>query len=267
MPEKYNKTTQPNSQTAPVRGRRRKIEVACVATLVLLAAMIVWILTGDLSSEQVGSLESVTKISEAEIGDTVTFGCYEQDDDLSNGAEAIEWIVLDKKDGRVLLLSKVGLDAKPYNKNYEDVTWKNCSLRAWLNDEFLTAAFSKTERGYIKETLIKNEDNTEYGIKGGKDTSDRVFLLSAGEVTAYFDSDPYAEDPARKTKLTEYAMVQGGRCSMSDESFGYGWWWLRSPGNTDRTAASVDISGKLDRFSFMVNSFSIAVRPAIWIAP
>lgn len=46
----------------------------------------------------------------------VFFGKYEQDGDLSNGPEDIEWIVLDidKKNNEVLLLSKYVIDVKPY---------------------------------------------------------------------------------------------------------------------------------------------------------
>ena len=57
--------------------------------------------------------KDINIIRKASIGDYVTFGMYEQDNDKSNGAEAIEWQVLDKKDGKVLLLSKYALDAKP----------------------------------------------------------------------------------------------------------------------------------------------------------
>ena len=49
------------------------------------------------------------------VGNIVAFGRYEQDNDLTNGPEPIEWIVLDVVDGektKALLLSKYGLDAK-----------------------------------------------------------------------------------------------------------------------------------------------------------
>ena len=53
------------------------------------------------------------------INNIVTFGHYEQDNDLSNGPEEIEWIVLDfdEKDHKALLISRYGLDAKPYKRN------------------------------------------------------------------------------------------------------------------------------------------------------
>ena len=52
------------------------------------------------------------------VGDYVTFGSYEQDNNTGNGQEPIEWLVLDydAANNRALLLSRYGLDALPYNK-------------------------------------------------------------------------------------------------------------------------------------------------------
>ena len=38
-------------------------------------------------------------------GDTVVFGRYEQDNNMENGPEPIEWIVLNVDDGKALLLT------------------------------------------------------------------------------------------------------------------------------------------------------------------
>lgn len=108
---------------------------------------------------------NTVEASEAQVGDTVRFGSYEQDNDLNNGAEAIEWLVLDKQDGKLLLLSKDALDAKPYNEEDEDVTWETCTLRSWLNDTFYTTAFRQEEQGSIATTKVKNEDNPKYGTE------------------------------------------------------------------------------------------------------
>ena len=45
----------------------------------------------------------------------LAFGKYEQDNNPDNGPEEIEWIVLEEQDGNLLLLSRYGLDAVPYN--------------------------------------------------------------------------------------------------------------------------------------------------------
>ena len=48
-------------------------------------------------------------------GDYFTFGAYEQDNNLANGPEPIEWIVLAKEEKKILIISRYGIDACPYN--------------------------------------------------------------------------------------------------------------------------------------------------------
>ena len=78
------------------------------------------------------------------VGSIVQYGSYEQDNVLSNGAEPIEWIVLDKQGNKVLLLSRCGLDAIPFHKRLTSVTWAECSLRDWLNTTFFNTAFDES---------------------------------------------------------------------------------------------------------------------------
>ena len=73
----------------------------------------------------------IEKMKIAEVGDIVYFGAYEQDNNTSNGKEDIEWIVLAKENGKVLVISKYALDCQEYNSTYTDVTWEACSLRTW----------------------------------------------------------------------------------------------------------------------------------------
>lgn len=80
-----------------------------------------------------------------------------------------------------MLLSKYGLDCQPFNKDHTSATWENCSLRAWLNDEFINTAFSDTEKAWISLTSLANPDNPEEGTSGGNDTADKVFILSLDE--------------------------------------------------------------------------------------
>jgi len=67
------------------------------------------------------------------VGDIVEFGDYQQDPDRTE-KESIQWRVFDIDGNNALLVSEYGLDAKPYNSENTDVTWENCTLRAWLND-------------------------------------------------------------------------------------------------------------------------------------
>ena len=79
--------------------------------------------------------------------DTIKCGKYEQDNNLENGPEPIEWIDLDYDDqeNKSLLLSKYGLDASQYHADGGEITWEGCSLRNWLNWDFLNDAFTVPE--------------------------------------------------------------------------------------------------------------------------
>lgn len=190
-------------------------------------------------------------------GDTIEFGRYEQDNDLSNGAEAIEWLVLDVSDGSALVTSRYGLDAKAYNEEWASVTWETSTIRAWLNGEFYESAFTEEETRLIALSEVKNADNPEYGTDGGNDTRDRVFLLSIGEAERYF-----ADDDARRLKPTDYAVARGVWVNSDN---GNAWWWLRSPGDNDGSAAVVDSYGSILDVGIYVSNIGSAVRPALRI--
>lgn len=87
------------------------------------------------------------KVKSVNVGDTYRFGSYEQDNNKSNGQEDIEWLVLAKEGTKILVISKEALDCKPYS--YTNVTWETCTLRKWLNNDFINAAFSADERTMI----------------------------------------------------------------------------------------------------------------------
>ena len=121
------------------------------------------------------------------IGDAVKFRSYEQDNDLKNGQEAIEWEVLDIADGKALFISRYVLDSKYYNDRSEKVTWETCTLRKWMNEDFYNAAFSEEEKAKIALTELKQMDNPHKdGGKGGNDTLDKVFCLGCDEIEKYY---------------------------------------------------------------------------------
>ena len=193
------------------------------------------------------------------VGNEIQFGQYEQDGDSSNGAEAIEWMVLDRQENRVLLLSKYGLDAKPYNKTNTDITWEQSTLRSWLNGEFLNTAFSAEEQSAIMKTAVDNsqaEGYSGWNTNGGNNTEDQVFLLSYKEAF----EDYFTSDAARICMPTSYAVQQG---AWTNDETGACWWWLRSPGFYQSCAAYVYYFGS--RYYHGVNDGCECVRPALWI--
>lgn len=193
-----------------------------------------------------------------EVGSIVTFGHYEQDGDENNGKEPIEWIVVDQKDGKAMLVSRYGLDCKAFHSRRQLVTWDKSSLRFWLNSDFAGMAFDDVEREAIARTTVDNSKAQSYAwydTSSGSDTQDKVFLLSYQEAWKYFPTEA-----DRETTATEYANRQGAYISTVN---GNCWWWLRSTGISRTCATLVHYDGK--RGDYLVNSIYAAIRPCIWL--
>ena len=160
-------------------------------------------------------------------GSYVTFGKYEQDNNLRNGQEPIEWLVLENDGESLLVLSKYVLDSQIYYKAWDPVerkmyptTWEQCDLRAWLNSTFYNTAFNAGEQMWIETTLVDNSlpENWWKTVTGGNDTYDKVFILSYEESMKYFPMTEiyhYASGgimeytPAVRVQATPYAVSQG----------------------------------------------------------
>ena len=205
-------------------------------------------------------------------GEMITFGRYEQDGDLSNGPEEIEWIVLDVRDGKYLLLSRFGLEAKPYNAVQKSVTWENCTLREWLNGDFMAAAFLPEEQALILQANVGNDATqgfADWKTDGGNDTTDRVFLLSYSEANRYLGvTDKSGDNAASRVSPTAMAVRNGAwdnEKNRTAEGAAAGWWWLRSPGYNKGTAAFVRAIGSLSYTN--VRNVEGCVRPALWMDP
>ena len=225
---------------------------------------------------------SVTCLAESRIdpaiiaaGDVVVFGRYEQDNDLSNGQEPIEWIVLGVQDGKALLLSKYGLLAMGYHNTWDDCTWETCSLRAWLNGTFLDYAFSAEEQSAILITTVDNSDAQGFdwttiggeSISGGNDTQDKVFLLSYAEADRMLGVPAGGGGSTRsRAAATAFAVAMGAYVSddfRTDDGDAAGYWWLRSPGGYLNSAAGVFTDGSLT-YSRAYHKGAM-VRPALWL--
>jgi len=191
----------------------------------------------------------------AEVGGKVYFGAYEQDNDLANGQEDIEWFVLAKEGDRVLMTSKYALDCQVYNTRYEDITWETSSLRKWLNEDFLNTAFSKEEQERIEKTKVTADENPDFDTDPGNSTIDHVFLLSIVEAKQFFTSDD-----GRKCEPSLYAKAQNDSLFGKDLKF----WWLRTTGRDQHWTALVQSDGGIDSGGSLVGGKDY-VRPALWI--
>ena len=207
-------------------------------------------------------------------GDIIEFGKYPQGADGS--VLPIEWIVLDVNEKEALLISRHGLERKKYNETRTPITWEDCDLRKWLNNDFLKYAFSEEEIQRIKFSELKNKDTLlprellmgEVLIIGGNDTKDRIFCLSVDEIEQYFNSD---DDRACNTTSHVYSSVHTEKgfnpisfCYYSREKGYCCTWWLRSPGWNQDSATCVG-GGSINHMGYYVNHNSFVVRPALRI--
>ena len=215
-------------------------------------------------------------------GATINFGTYEQDNDPTNGNEPIAWIVLTADDDKCLLLSKYLLEPMAYNNsdNYdEDITWQDSSLRNWLNNDFLSTAFNRTDQSLIISSQLSNSDNPKFESDGGADTTDKIFLLSQNDILLYLSDGEELKCPMTDTAqqklsdlylnsdLGDYESNLAMLKRLSEEGGGklFWWWWLRTPGQTNSWASVVDIDGSVDLWGGVINSYFGAVRPALWL--
>ena len=175
----------------------------------------------------------------------VKFGNYWQTNDKNK--EAIEWKVLAKENGKALLISKYALDCKPFNQSCCNITWEKCTLRKWLNSEFINNAFSEEEQQAI--VLTKNKTN------GSRTTEDKIFLLSTEEALEYL--------PKKKRKCTPTPYAKQHNAWYGEHNTCC--WWLSSPGNNQNSAAFVLNDGDVYYFGNYVNYDDCAVRVAMWV--
>ena len=171
--------------------------------------------------------------------------------------EPLKWRMLEEEDGKALIVCAEVVEAKPYNSHYTSVTWAECDLRKWLNGEFFQAAFSAGEQGLIVATKLKNPGNGSYGTQGGADTTDKVFCLSINEAKSLFKSNS-----DRKCKPSAHVEAEG-KIFMSIDKGAF--WWLRSPGHEQSSAASVACDGDVCGGGGDVSDDDIGVRPAFWL--
>ena len=231
-------------------------------------------------------------------GAELTFGEYEQDGNLDNGSEPIEWVVVDKHENMALIVSKYVLDCQPYNTTDEEVTWENSSLRKWLNNDFLNTAFSEEDKKCILKQTMSSHNNAIYNVSNGKETKDRIFILdyydwyysklhfvwdngTKGVTDEGYDHNNVASD-SFLAGATQYAKDQGVKNHIfTNEDYNtygveYGYssdlvgtedakYWIRTPGDSLNNACYIEYGLMFQTNFENVSSNECGVRPALWI--
>ena len=238
-------------------------KIQFVSRILAIAAVCVFLVSGTVFA----SAEKKT----VEAGDVITFGHYPQ---TAAGTDQtpIEWIVLDVQDGKALVISKYILDYQPYHADMTDkqATWETCTLRAWLNDEFLNTAFTPEEQETILVTEVDNSkaQSMSIGTKsttGGNNTRDKVFVLSFAEAHNFLGV-VIGKNPDAQAAPTAYACELGLQTRekyKTAEGKEAGRWWLRTHGYDRSSEDYIDFDGAI------ASSFSYwgweGVRPVFWL--
>ena len=163
-------------------------------------------------------------IDNSEIGTSVLFGEY-------------KWLIVEKEQGKALLVKSEPINGYAYHEENQKITWADSSLRAYLNTKFLEETFYEKMSDKILDTEVSVPDNEQYKTKGGKNTTDKVFLLNADQAQEYKEIlDNYTRD-----------------------------WWLINPGNSQNTAQYVSY-GEIMGYGYEVSNTNIYIRPAMWVS-
>ena len=211
-----------------------KNTVTCMKKILVLAAALCLALCVfgagcvDNDDPSTGGGTSSSEELDVNVGDSFTIGTY-------NG-KALEWDVLavDKKNEKALLITKDIVSLVQFNTLEESSVWGGSSVRDWLASDFFLNAFSDEEQMDVLETEI---------TAGGTSTLDRVFLLSEGEASQYFE-----DDKARRSNFNG---------ELED-------WWTLSVGEDTSSAVVVLGEGSIFHDGYDVKNFE-GVRPAFWL--
>lgn len=214
---------------------------------------------------------------DAGIGAKIRFGSFEQDNNKNNGAEEIEWLVIDEDEENFLVVSTYALEAMSFmEKKGDKVTWEDSLVRQWLQEEFYPSAFTEAEKKKIVKTTLDHWFLGNYGDEYKKfsatkllskealdNTEDYVFILAYRE---YQKSSAYMEESVIGN-LSDYVQAKGydkGVRAGSDRIL----MWLRPAGQPDKTSYCgyiIENDVKVVETTDEVTS-CLLVNPAMWIA-
>ena len=232
------------------------------------------------------ALETVA-LKDAEIGDIVQMGTYEQDGDPET-EDPICWDVLDKDGDAVLLISHDVIAYQRFSDSRKCVIWEDSEIRTWLNQEFYAEAFDDEEQASIRETTLENPSTVGFAAhvdpsgdvqvrESRPDTKDKIFLLNWKEAEQYYgnrltDASVLGRRPSRAVLQKRKAIFTDLIIEELPAMYPYSRhlpdgterlsWMLRSTGMRDYNILVIGYEGKWDQD--YPDSYN-GVRPAMWV--
>ena len=172
--------------------------------------------------------------------------------------EPIRWRIISEENEEALLLCDSIIASLQYQTayEYESSAGRYCTtsngapsgtyannymysdVRNWLNETFYETALNQTQQEIVLTTEVDNskESASPYGSTINnrctcENTNDKVFLLSIREATneANGFASSFTSDAARKMMTSDYSRATGAYMDTSGDQNGNGWWWTRSP--------------------------------------
>lgn len=204
-------------------------------------------------------------LADAQPGQLVSLGRYEQDGNEENGPEEIFWLVMERNADTLTLMSLYCLDACAYQLEGIDTTWESSYVREFLNGQFFTNAFDAGEQARILETTVTNPDNPNFGTPGGNATQDKVYLPSLEEIMRWYNVPEPMETVYDQLYAVASDAVAAKGVWLEMPGSNRCWWWLRSPGGNPANACEVGSYGYLSFNGGSVTNTDRGLRPVVQV--
>lgn len=213
-------------------------------------------------------------IRSVEVGDTFFLGTCEQDNDLENGFESIEWVMLYKTEGEAFVISKKALEYMPFAAWYTQVeefnnisqtllrydefnsyfTWEEGfernPPRIWLRDVVYEQGFSETEKAIVKTSFIQTAIRYNQIVT----TKEHLYVPELEEVKLYLQTPELLQ-----AEMTEYVKEKAIRVEGDYVS-----WSVRNMGVSEGYSMQVLASGEVSESGIACVSNN-GVRPVMWL--
>lgn len=193
------------------------------------------------------------QLSVLDVGSTVLLGVYEQNSE-TEGKEAIEWLIIDKKGKEVLVISKKVLEGTPYS--YTASPWGKSELCTWLNSSFFANSFATKDKAYILQKKISTKYIDSQAVEQIDLVDNFVFLLSDKEIASYFPTNDQ-----RCAEATNHLIGSPVHINTGNNCAHY---WLRTIG-PDGNVMYVNGSGGVNEEGKLGENV-LGIRPAMWIS-
>ena len=188
-------------------------------------ARAVVVLLRDVDEGQAGALtDKIVEATAPPVGSVITVG-------------DTEFRVLERKGSSVLLYAEQAVDVRPFTETQIGVSWGYCTLRTWLNKEWVNTPGAEESSRILHHTVDNPAYPNDPESRAHGATEDRAFLLSVPELLQYFPAE-------------------------SDRATGYTYWTRTGTGRSDTKAVIVSENGSFGTFD--VRDTEAGVRPAFW---